>query len=67
MQLAARYLTQVRQYDLAYTALAGAITDARRAGDTLTGRSGVIGMCWLLLRQGRLDEARLSASSVVIS
>ncbi|MEU4357394.1 hypothetical protein [Streptomyces virginiae] len=62
LQLAGRYLKQVRQYDLAYTALAGAITDARRADDELTGASGVIGMCWLLLRQGRLDEAEQLAS-----
>ncbi|MGW2269600.1 helix-turn-helix domain-containing protein [Streptomyces yangpuensis] len=62
LQLAGRYLTQVRQYDLAYTALAGAITDARRADDSLTGASGVIGMCWLLLRQGRLDEAEQLAA-----
>ncbi|MER6769645.1 hypothetical protein ABT389_07770 [Streptomyces bacillaris] len=57
-----RYLTQVRQYDLAYTALSHAITDARRTGDTLTAASGVIGMCWLLLRQGRLDEAEQLAT-----
>ncbi|MFI8265024.1 transcriptional regulator [Streptomyces sp. NPDC085665] len=62
LQLAGRYLTQVRQYDLAYTALAGAITDARRADDKLIGASGVIRMCWLLLRQGRLDEAEQLAS-----
>lgn len=62
MQLAGRYLTQVRQYDLAYTALSGAIADARGAQDTLTAASGVIGMCWLLLRQGRLDEAEQLAS-----
>ncbi|MFI5524246.1 transcriptional regulator [Streptomyces platensis] len=62
LQLAGRYLTQVRQYDLGYTALAGAITDARRATDTLTAASGVIGMCWLLLRQGRLDEAETLAA-----
>jgi DNA-binding transcriptional regulator YhcF (GntR family) len=34
-----------------------AATAHRRTGDTLTAASGVIGMCWLLLRQGRLDEA----------
>ncbi|WP_181010403.1 hypothetical protein [Streptomyces sp. SM14] len=62
LQLAGRYLTQVRQYDLGHTALAGAITDARRAADTLTAASGVIGMCWLLLRQGRLDEAEALAA-----
>lgn len=62
MQLAGHYLTQVRQYDLAYTALSGAISDARKAGDRLTGTSGVIGMCWLLLRQGRFDEAEQLAA-----
>jgi phosphoglycerate dehydrogenase-like enzyme len=62
LQLAGRYLTQVRQYDLGYAALAGTITDARRAADALTAASGVIGMCWLLLRQGRLDEAETLAT-----
>lgn len=63
MQLAGRYLTQVRQYDLAYTALSRAVTDARAAGDKLTSVSGVIGMCWLLLRQGRLEEAEELAAA----
>jgi transcriptional regulator with XRE-family HTH domain len=63
MQLAGRYLTQVRQYDLAYTALSRAVTDARAAGDKLTSVSGVIGMCWLLLRQGRLEEAEELAAT----
>jgi transcriptional regulator with XRE-family HTH domain len=63
MQLAGRYLTQVRQYDLAYTALSRAVTDAREAGDRLTAASGVIGMCWLLLRQGRFDEAEQLAAT----
>ena len=63
MQLAGRYLTQVRQYDLAYTALSGAVADARTAGDTLTAASGVIGVCWLLIRQGRLDEAEHLAAA----
>ncbi|MEV8532136.1 helix-turn-helix domain-containing protein [Streptomyces sp. NPDC051211] len=62
LRLAGTYLTQVRQYDIAYTALAGAITDARRAGDMLAAGSGVGGMCWLLVRQGRLDEAELIAA-----
>ncbi|MFF2403136.1 helix-turn-helix domain-containing protein [Streptomyces goshikiensis] len=57
LRLAGTYPTQVRQYDIAYTALAGAITDARQAGDMLAAGSGVDGMCWLLVRQGRLDEA----------
>ena len=62
LRLAGTYLTQVRQYDIAYTALRGAITDARQAGDLLTAGSGVGGMCWLLVRQGRLDEAEKIAA-----
>ncbi|MFJ2129685.1 helix-turn-helix domain-containing protein [Streptomyces sp. NPDC087845] len=62
LRLAGTYLTQVRQYDIAYTALRGAITDARQAGDLLTAGSGVGGMCWLLVRQGRLDEAEKIAT-----
>ncbi|MFB0627544.1 helix-turn-helix domain-containing protein [Streptomyces sp. AB3(2024)] len=62
LRLAGTYLTQVRQYDIAYTALAGAITDARQAGDMLAAGSGVGGMCWLLVRQGRLDEAERIAT-----
>ncbi|MFE5536450.1 helix-turn-helix domain-containing protein [Streptomyces sp. NPDC056492] len=65
LRLAGTYLTQVRQYDIAYTALVGAITDARQAGDMLAAGSGVGGMCWLLVRQGRLDEAeRIAAQSM---
>ncbi|MFI0728609.1 hypothetical protein ACH4S9_06245 [Streptomyces sp. NPDC021225] len=52
-----RYLTQVRQYDLAYRALSGAIRDAREIGDTNTAAFAVAAMSYLLLRQGRLDEA----------
>ncbi|MFJ1841404.1 helix-turn-helix domain-containing protein [Streptomyces sp. NPDC088146] len=62
LRLAGTYLTQVRQYDIAYTALRGAISDARQAGDLLTAGSGVGGMCWLLVRQGRLDEAEKIAA-----
>ncbi|QMU74872.1 helix-turn-helix transcriptional regulator [Streptacidiphilus sp. PB12-B1b] len=65
LRLAGNYLTQVRQYDIAYTALRGAITDARQAGDVLAAGSGVGGMCWLLLRQGRLEEAeRIAVQSM---
>jgi transcriptional regulator with XRE-family HTH domain len=65
LRLAGTYLTQVRQYDIAYTALRDAITDARQAGDLLTAGSGVGGMCWLLVRQGRLDEAeKIAAQSM---
>ena len=65
LRLAGTYLTQVRQYDIAYTALRGAIADARQAGDVLAAGSGVGGMCWLLVRQGRLEEAeRIAAQSM---
>lgn len=55
--LGGRYLTQVRQYDLAYHALSGAIRDAREIGDTNTAAFAISIMSWLLLRQGRLDDA----------
>ncbi len=65
LRLAGTYLTQVRQYDMAYTALRSAIADARKAGDMLAAGSGVGGMCWLLVRQGRLEEAeRIAAQSM---
>ncbi|MEV0776328.1 helix-turn-helix transcriptional regulator [Streptomyces sp. NPDC050428] len=57
LQLAGRYLTQIRQYDLAHGAIRQAITDAQAAGNTLTAASGVGGMCWLLMRTGRFNEA----------
>lgn len=57
LQLAGRYLTQIRQFDLAHGAIRQAITDAQAAGDTLTAASGVGGMCWLLMRTGRFNEA----------
>ncbi|MFE2409613.1 helix-turn-helix domain-containing protein [Kitasatospora sp. NPDC059408] len=65
LRLAGTYLTQVRQYDIAYTALRGAIADAREGGDLLAAGSGVGCMCWLLVRQGRLEEAeRIAAQSM---
>lgn len=65
LRLAGTYLTQVRQYDIAYAALSSAIADAKRSGDMLAAGSGVGGMCWLLVRQGRLDEAeRIAAESM---
>jgi transcriptional regulator with XRE-family HTH domain len=63
LELAGRFLTQTRQYDLAYQALARAINDARDAGDEMTAASGVNGLAWLLLRQGRFDDAETLASS----
>lgn len=53
-----KYLTQVRQYDLAYQALSAGIRDARAAGDESTAAVGVVGLCWLLLRQDRFSEAQ---------
>ncbi|WP_370421432.1 helix-turn-helix domain-containing protein [Streptomyces sp. QH1-20] len=55
--LAGKYLTQVRQYDMAYYALVEGIRLARETGRTLTTATGVVGMCWLLLRQDRFDES----------
>ncbi|MGP3928037.1 helix-turn-helix domain-containing protein [Streptomyces sp. 8N616] len=57
VQLAGRYLTQIRQYDLAHSAIKSALADARAAGSNLTAASAVGGMCWLLMRTDRLDEA----------
>ncbi|WP_405793365.1 helix-turn-helix transcriptional regulator [Streptomyces sp. NBC_01506] len=59
--LAGKYLTQVRQYDLAYHALAESIRLARESGQTLTAGTGIVGMCWLLLRQDRFDESEALA------
>ncbi|GAB7029485.1 hypothetical protein JCM4914_09460 [Streptomyces platensis subsp. malvinus] len=53
-----KYLTQVRQYDLAYQALSAGIRDARAADDQTTAAVGVVGLCWLLLRQDRFSEAQ---------
>lgn len=60
--LAGKYLTQLRQYDMAYHALAEGIRLARETGQTLGGATGVIGMCWLLLRQDRFDESEQLAA-----
>lgn len=54
--LAGKYLTQVRQYDMAYQALVDGIRIGRELGETLTAATGVTGLCWLLLRQDRFDE-----------
>lgn len=57
LNLVGRYLTQIRQFDLAHVAARGAIEDAKAAGDNLVAASGVGGMCWLLVRTERFDEA----------
>ncbi|RRQ89702.1 helix-turn-helix domain-containing protein [Streptomyces griseofuscus] len=62
--LTGKYLTQVRQYDMAYYALAEAIRIARETGQTQLAATGVVGLCWLLLRQDRFDESeRLAAQT----
>ncbi|MET8830948.1 helix-turn-helix transcriptional regulator [Streptomyces sp. NPDC004610] len=64
LQLAGKYLTQVRQYDMAYQALVEAIRLAREVDDRLVAATGVTGLCWLLLRQDRFDEVeRLAATT----
>ncbi|GHF58686.1 hypothetical protein GCM10018787_03650 [Streptomyces thermodiastaticus] len=62
--LAGKYLTQVRQCDLAYQALAEGIRLGRESGSMLTAATGVVGLCWLFLRQDRFDEcAHLAAAT----
>ncbi|MEU8785249.1 helix-turn-helix transcriptional regulator [Streptomyces sp. NPDC048637] len=60
--LTGKYLTQVRQYDMAYYALAEAIRLARETGQTQLAATGVVGLCWLLLRQDRFDESEQLAA-----
>jgi hypothetical protein len=57
LQMAGRYLTQVRAYDLAHIALRDAVQDAARIGDMGAVAAAVYQQGWLLMRQGRLDEA----------
>lgn len=59
LMLVGRYLTQVRAYDLAHTAIRDALTDATAAGDRGRAAAAVYLQGWLLTRQGRLDEAEL--------
>jgi transcriptional regulator with XRE-family HTH domain len=61
-QLTGWFLTQVRQYDLAYSAIRDAIRDGLEADDQLTATAGVISQCWLFIRQGRFDEAEQLAA-----
>ncbi|MEU0109495.1 helix-turn-helix domain-containing protein [Streptomyces sp. NPDC006251] len=57
LQMAGRYLTQVRAYDVAHPAIRDALMDATAAGDRARAASAVYLQGWLLMRQGRLDEA----------
>ncbi|NGO06745.1 helix-turn-helix transcriptional regulator [Streptomyces sp. HC44] len=60
--LTGKFLTQVRQYDMAYYALAEAIRLARETGQTQLATTGVVGLCWLLLRQDRFNESEQLAT-----
>ncbi|MFI2188069.1 helix-turn-helix domain-containing protein [Streptomyces sioyaensis] len=64
--LTGKYLTQVRQYDMAYYALAEAIRLARETGQTQLAGTGIVGLCWLLLRQDRFDEAEQLAAQTAV-
>jgi transcriptional regulator with XRE-family HTH domain len=55
--LTGNLLIQLRASDLAFTALTGALEAARRAGDQVVAATVIQGMCWVLIRQGRLGEA----------
>ncbi len=57
LQMAGRYLVQVRAYDLAHLALRDAVLDAVAAEDQAGLAAAVYQQGWLLIRQGRLDEA----------
>ncbi|GAA1909338.1 helix-turn-helix domain-containing protein [Streptantibioticus ferralitis] len=55
LQLTGWLLTQTRQFDAAATALERAMDDA---GDRLDGATTVSIECWLMLRRGRVADAR---------
>ncbi|MGA4993534.1 helix-turn-helix domain-containing protein [Nonomuraea bangladeshensis] len=61
LQLVGSLATQTRVFDVAELALEGAVADAIETGDRMEAASAVITLCWLLLRQRRLDEARSRA------
>jgi transcriptional regulator with XRE-family HTH domain/tetratricopeptide (TPR) repeat protein len=56
LQMAGRYLTQVRQLPDALAALRASIRDAARVGDRTLAAIAINGQAWALTRQGRLDE-----------
>lgn len=60
-QLAGRLLIQLRQVDLAHTALTEAARHARASGDQVVAAEAVAPMCWHLIRVGRLADARALA------
>ena len=58
LQIAGRYLTQIRQYDLAHAAIREALADAQAAESDLTAASCVGGMCWMLMRTNRWTKQK---------
>ncbi|MGW6457669.1 helix-turn-helix domain-containing protein [Streptomyces sp. NPDC055078] len=54
LQLAGGALVHTRQFSAAETALRRALDDA---GDRMEGAATINTLCWLLLRQGQLDQA----------
>ncbi|MEX5707380.1 helix-turn-helix transcriptional regulator [Parafrankia sp. FMc6] len=63
-QLAGLFLTQVRQYDLAYAAIRDAIGDATAVGDNVTAAFGAVSQAWLFIRQGRFTDAESLAGNI---
>lgn len=57
LQMAGRYLTQVRQLSDALTAIRASIRDAAQAGDRTLAAVAISGQGWALTRQGRMEEA----------
>lgn len=55
--LAGGLLIQLQADDLAQTALREALDAARRCGDSVLGATLIRTMCWLLMRQGRIQES----------
>ncbi|MFB4196807.1 helix-turn-helix domain-containing protein [Streptomyces carpaticus] len=64
LRMAGRYLTQVREDDLAYQALSRLISDAQALGRSLDAAAGISSMCWLFLRQARFTESTAMATSI---
>ncbi|WP_214110756.1 helix-turn-helix domain-containing protein [Acrocarpospora catenulata] len=58
MQVVGSLATQTRHFKASELALGIALRDAQDTGDDIEAASAVITQCWLLLRQGKLDEAR---------
>lgn len=56
LNLAARYLIQVRAHDLALTAVQEAQRDALSIGDTSLAAAAVTVQAWAMMRQGRFSE-----------